>query len=204
MVKLVCIVEGDGDVEALPVLLRRIRDEYQRFDVVIERPLRSPRDRFLNRPEEMSRMLAFAAGRAGPDGCILVLLDADDDCVAELVARYQADVTRLAGATDCGLVFAKSEFESWFVAGVESLHGFHRIPDGLSAPVNPEDIRDAKGWLRRNMEGQGVYSETVDQPAFAARFDWRLARRRSASMDKLCRELARLLGIDELATMNAA
>lgn len=123
------------------MLLRRIRDEYQRFDVVIERPLRSPRDRFLNRPEEMSRMLAFAAGRAGPDGCILVLLDADDDCVAELVARYHADVTRLAGATDCGLVFAKSEFESWFIAGVESLHGFHRIPDGLSAPVNPEDVR---------------------------------------------------------------
>ena len=61
MVKLVCIVEGDGDVEALPVLLRRISAEYQRFDVVIERPLRSPRDRFLNRPEEMSRMLAFAA-----------------------------------------------------------------------------------------------------------------------------------------------
>ena len=149
-------------------------------------------------------MLAFAAARAGSVGCILVLLDADDDCGAELVARYQADVKRLAGATDCGLVFAKSEFESWFIARVESLHGFHRIPDDLSAPVNPEDIRNAKGWLRGNMEGQGVYSKTVDQPAFAAKFDWRLARTRSASMDKLCRELARLLGIDELATMNAA
>lgn len=145
MVKLACIVEGDGDVEALPVLLRRITEEYQRFDVVIERPLRSPRDRFLNRPEEMSRMLAFAAARAGPQGCILVLLDANGDCIAELVARHQAEVTRFAGATGCGLVFAKSEFESWFIAGVESLHGFHRIPDDLSAPVNPEDIRNAKG-----------------------------------------------------------
>jgi hypothetical protein len=58
---------------------------------------------------------------------------------------------------------------------------------------NPESIRDAKGFLTRNMPGSRAYSETADQPALAAVFDIQTARSRSDSFDKCCREVRRLL-----------
>ena len=45
------------------------------------------------------------------------------------------------------------------------------------------------GWLRLNT----TYSETLDQPALAAQFDWETARERAPSLDKLCRVVIRLL-----------
>jgi hypothetical protein len=39
-----------------------------------------------------------------------------------------------------------------------------------------------------------AYSETLDQPALAAIFDFGIARLRSDSLDKLCRDVTALLG----------
>ena len=203
MITLVCVVEGDGEVEALPVLLRRIVQDSGRFDIDLPRPLRTPRDRFLRRQDEMRKMLGYAALKAGPAGAVLVLLDADDDCIADVVAQHKPRIDEAAAGTNCALVLAKSEFEAWFVAAAESLRGYRSIAADAQCPPDAEAIRDAKGWLRRHMTRPGAaYSETVDQPAFANKFDWRLARRRSPSLDKLCRELARLLSIDALAVMS--
>ena len=79
------IVEGDGEVAALPVLLRRLnawRTPSTAIDIL--HPIRVRRDRFLNREREFRRHLLLAAGKCGDDGWIIVLLDADDDCPAEL------------------------------------------------------------------------------------------------------------------------
>lgn len=196
MRRLICIVEGDGEVEALPVLLRRMLVASERFDIEIPRPLRTRRDRFLRRDEEMKKMLGYAALQARAGGCILVLLDADNDCIAELVARHKTQIDTLAAGVACSLIVAKSEFESWFIAAAESLRGYRNLPEDLQCPADPEAIRDAKGWLRQRMTQPGAaYSETIDQPAFAHQFDWRKARTRSPSLDKLCRDVARLLDI---------
>jgi hypothetical protein len=74
------------------------------------------------------------------------------------------------------------EYEGWFLAASESLE--------LPACENPEAIRDAKGWIKRAI---GAYSPTVDQAGMTARFDLAAARERSDSLDKLCRDVARLL-----------
>ncbi len=79
-----CIVEGHGEVEAVPILIRRI---VERIDpslfVRIQRPLRITRSQLL-RPRELERAIELAARQVGPQGGILVLIDSDDDCPAEL------------------------------------------------------------------------------------------------------------------------
>ena len=39
--KLIAIVEGEGDVNAVPILLRRILWELGRYDVEVQSPIRS-------------------------------------------------------------------------------------------------------------------------------------------------------------------
>jgi hypothetical protein len=90
------------------------------------------------------------------------------------------------------VVLAKFEFEAWFLAAAESLQNFRSLSPAVAAPSDPESIRGAKEWLGASMRGTGGYRETVDQPAFAAKFDLEQARA-APSFDKCYRELTRLL-----------
>lgn len=54
---------------------------------------------------------------------------------------------------------------------------------------DPEQVRDAKGWLARHMPRR--YHETVDQPALTACFDLQAART-AASFERFIRKLAML------------
>ena len=83
--KIAAIVEGHGEVASLPILLRRIAQwrTPARYSEVL-RPILVKRNQFLNREQEFHRYLQLAAGKAGDEGCVLILLDADDDCPAQL------------------------------------------------------------------------------------------------------------------------
>ena len=69
----------------------------------------------------MERAVAFAAGRAGSHGGILVLLDADDDCPAELASRLLRRARQSRPDRPIRVVLAKAEYESWFLAAAASL-----------------------------------------------------------------------------------
>lgn len=127
-------------------------------------PIRVHRDRFLRREEEFRKQLLLAAAKCGEQGWILVVLDADDDCPATLAADVYQRAKQHVPHRRLSVVLAKREYEAWFIAAARSLDGRRgfRCPD--EAPVDAETPRDAKGWLRRNMES-GTYSEVLDQPA---------------------------------------
>lgn len=186
---LVCIVEGDGEVAALPVLLRRIAAELG-VPVRVPPPIRQPRGRLV-READLRRAIQLAAKRAGPEDGILLLLDADDDCPASLapqllgIARGERPDRRIA------VVLAEREFEAWFLGAVASLVRQGRLHRDSEPPVDPERVRDAKGWLGRAMGSR--YSEVLDQPSFAQLFDMAAARSACASFDKLWREVGGLL-----------
>lgn len=91
------------------------------------------------------------------------------------------------------VVIAKSEFEGWFLAAAASLRGRRELPLDLEPPAQPEEVRGAKEWLSRHMEGSTTYSETIDQPAMAAFIDLDAARSNSPSFDNCWREIAGLL-----------
>lgn len=182
-----CIVEGQGDEAALPVLLRRIDP-----NLVIARPVRVQRGKFTQKAE-VQRAVRLALAKSGDNARVLIVLDADDDCVKDLAASLHAWASELITGDDrVAVVVANREFEAWFLAGADSLRGVREIGDDSAPPDDPEGIRDAKRWLTEQMAGTRAYRETVDQPALAARVDIASARERSRSLDKLCREVERL------------
>lgn len=185
-----CIVEGHGEVEAFPILLRRLASDLApSCQVNVLRPMRIPRGSLVKQGE-IERAVEFLARRVGDGGAVIVLMDADDDCPAEIGPRLLARVRAARDDRGLSVVVANREFEAWFLAAAVSLQGARGLPGILVPPQDPETIRDAKGWLSERMGAP--YREVLDQPALAARFD--LAAARSApSFDKLVRDFEALL-----------
>ena len=189
---IVPIVEGHGEVQAVPILIRRIAaDLGHGFAVRIERLIRTPRSKLV-RPGDLERAVELAARRAGTDGGVLVLIDSDGEppCILGPTLLQRAQGVR--PAMPLGLVLAHREYEAWFLAAIESLRGFYGLPADLQPPPDPEGMRGAKEWLMRHMPKGVTYSETQDQPAFTAQFDLGVARR-AGSFDKCYREIVKLL-----------
>lgn len=185
--KVATIVEGDGEVLALPILLRRLvgwRSPEHQPDILM--PIRVRRDRFINKSEECERHFKLAAAKCGLGGWVLVVLDADDDCPAQLATELIARAQSWIPHRRVSIVLAKREFEAWFIAAAQSLDGFRGFVS-REERTDPELPRDAKGWIKERIAGNR-YGETTDQPAFAARFDLQQAFDGSRSFRKLCSE----------------
>jgi hypothetical protein len=182
--RLVLLVEGQGDVEAAPVLVDRLLREYDAaepvFDIIYldQKPLRvgefakirrNRTQRGVHDFAEWRRLLQVAmTTRKNVGGCIL-LLDGDSPvqleekpfCAAR-AARILAAEAKKVGAGACfslAVVFACMEFESWLIAGIESLQDRLFANDrrgvgklAIPIPRDPETApRDAKGWFRKVM-----------------------------------------------------
>jgi hypothetical protein len=80
----------------------------------------------------------------GPSGGILVLLDADDDCPAELAPALLNRARSARPDRRVSVVLAKREFEAWFLASAQSLAGRFSSPADMEAPDDPEGVRGAK------------------------------------------------------------
>ena len=185
------IVEGHSEVQSVPVLLRRLLAEQGQHQVRVAKPVRVGRYKVV-RPGELERAIELARRTRENCDAILVVLDADDDCPAKLAPTLLERAMTASACIPVSVVLAKSEFESWFLGGLESLRGVRGVDTTAVSPDNPEDIRDAKGHLSHQMIGGRTYVEVDDQPAMAARLDLQLARQRCPSFDKLVRDIATL------------
>lgn len=190
---LTCVVEGHGEVEALPVLLRRILLRIApEVSPEIPSPIRVNRGTML-KSGQLERYVDFAGRRGEGRAAVLVLVDADDDCAASTGPALLARAQSARPASAVALVLAVKEFEAWFLAAARSLRGRRGLALDLEPPAQPEDVRDAKGWLQRRRTDGLAYGPTVDQPALAAVMDLDEARAGAPSFDKLWREVERLL-----------
>ena len=188
------IVEGHGEMQALPVLLRKIAGE--RFGIwnpPLLTPGRYPASQLLRCEESVwvpGPGLIKAAGHARNEGAtaLLVLLDADDFCVK---TASEAVGPALAGATGfdaARIVFAVREYEAWLLASAETLQ------DGaLVYPNDPEQPRDAKGALERHLGLPFPYNARTEQPAFSAKINLSLCHERSRSFRQLTKDFKELL-----------
>lgn len=193
MAKMACIVEGHGEVHAVPILVRRIAQEFDPgFVVEVLPPLRVSRSRLVKKDGELERSVELAARKTGGRGAILLLLDSDDDCPAEQGPQMLSRARQQRSDLPVAVVLAKREFEAWFLAAAESLVGHRGLRSDLVAPPDPESVRGAKEWLTSKMSRGSRYGEVLDQPALTAVFDL-VAARRSDSFDKCYREIWRLL-----------
>ena len=185
------VVEGHGDVEAFPVLLRRFTAVAESWDVGIGTPIRQTRGLLVNQ-ESLVRAVRIAI-RQPACRAILVLLDGDDDCPAELGSRIKGWAEMEAGGRPCEVVIAHREYEAWFLAAIESLRGQRGIREDASVHAAPEQPRDAKGRLEERMIEGRSYLETTDQPALSELFSLGHAHQRSRSFRKLTKSFAILL-----------
>lgn len=190
------IVEGDGEVKALPIILRRLHAlDGPAEHVEVLAPIRVHKDRFLNREEEFRRHLLLAAAKCGGDGWILIVLDADDDCPVKLAEGVRQRAQAYVPHRSLAVVIPKREFEAWFIAAAPSLHGVRGFAHDARDRIDAETPRDAKGWIKERMASRS-YGETTDQPAFAARFDLDQAAANSRSFRKMRDEWRRQFGLD--------
>lgn len=161
------------------------------FDLPVAPPFRVKRQRVVRAGELERSIVQAERSRAGASS-ILVLLDADDDCPADLSQKL---LDRARSRTDLPVrvVFPKVEVEAWILAGVESVRGVRGIRADAEPPPNPEDVSDAKGALTRRMDGGRGYVATDDLPALLDGLDLALAEMRSPSFAKFARDLQSLI-----------
>ena len=107
------VVEGNGEVQAVPVLLRRIVQELApaRSPVVLK-PIRVPRSRFI-KEGVLEAYVGLAAQRVGVGGGILILLGANGACPARLGPALLARARRARPDRRIEAVLAKCEYEAW-------------------------------------------------------------------------------------------
>lgn len=191
-VTIASIVEGDGEIRALPKLLFRLAKQFSVMDLRVPPPMRVPRGRLVA-VGGIERAVSAAGQRVDTAGGILVLLDADDDCPAKLAPVLLQRAHAARPDLPASVVLANREFEAWFLAAAASLAGKHGFPADLSAPADPERIRAAKEWLTRHRTDGRPYRPTVDQAPLVSAFNMDHARSGSPSFDKFCREAQSLL-----------
>jgi hypothetical protein len=165
------IVEGHGEVEAVPLLIRRIFGEF-RTDVypIVNPPSRVKAGSFINDTEYFNKYVALAAAKAAQgDGSVLILLDCEDDCPGLLGPRLLADAQAVRADISYTVVLAYREYETWFLAAATSLRGCAGLPDQLTPPTNPESVRGAKEWLGQHMPNS--YDPIIHQVKMTAHFD---------------------------------
>ena len=189
------VIEGHGERTALPKLIYRIAREHAVWNLDVPEPWRLNRGSLVA-VGGLEKAVQGAALRVKSSGGVLVLIDADDDCPAQLGPDLLARARQARPNIPVRVVLAKREFESWFLAAAPSLVGQCGLGE-VEVPADPEQIRGAKEWLTIRRTDGGKYSPTVDQAALASRFDMKLARAGSPSFDKFCREIELLLGVDQ-------
>ena len=199
-----CIVEGYGEVEAVPRLIHRVAENhysancYSELVIVTPPPIRVRRNQVV-KEGELERKVEYVARQVGKPGAIFIILDSDDECPAELGPALLHRAAQVRGDLPIAVVLAKREFEAWFLAAAESLRGRGGLRNDIYSPVDPEAISDAKGWLDQRMEDNGSYSETTDQLVLTRYFDLEKARQ-TDSFDKCYRDIVWLL--EELQKAN--
>jgi hypothetical protein len=189
------IVEGHGEVEALPALLHRIAHTTAFKGVLhVNPPIRVKSGSFLKDDDYFRKQVTLATAKAAQvAGSVLILLDCEDSCPAilgpDLLRRAQA----VRPNVDIFVVLAYREFETWFIAGLRSLRGRRGLPQDLDPPDIAEGIRDAKGWLAHRMNV--AYDPVIHQLEFTRAFDIEQARS-NRSFGRLCRLVQAFLEVN--------
>jgi hypothetical protein len=195
MKRIVLFVEGEGEAEAVPKLVKRLLTEQNAWGAVSldEDTFRVGHVNKLvkGKYHEWKRKLAASSRRRNVGG-VLLLLDGDVDevegkafCAGDVAKLLACEALAVGGGVkfSVAVVFAMQEYESWLIAGVESFAG-KRLPDGrliakdAKAPQGDleKSPRGAKEWLSAVVEGG--YKATLDQAALTDIVDLGAVRRR--------------------------
>jgi hypothetical protein len=186
------IVEGHGEYEAVPSLLHRIAEKCgSSTPLKINPPIRVKSGSFFHDEAYFNKYIAMASAKAAQErGAVLILMDCEDDCPAELGPKILEKAKGQRSDIHFIVALAYREFETWFIAAAESFKGSYGFPADLSAPSNFESFRDAKGWLSSRMSVN--YDPVIHQVKFTRLLDIDLAKN-SHSFNRLYSKISSAL-----------
>jgi hypothetical protein len=214
MYKIQPIVEGPGDVQSVPILLRRILGEAlgnQQWQVL--RPINTEGCGNMTRPGGIERFVLRAQKEPG---CNAVTVIIDRDAVEKLPngqrlpnncsptfarwfsQRIQATVPRIPVV----VIVAHTEYEAWFLASIETIAGRRNngLP-GLSRNTHydgdPENHPDPKAWINARLSRGYRYSETRDQENLTKFIDLQIVHRRSRSFRRLIHAVEEIIALTQ-------
>ena len=196
------IVEGAGEVTAFRTLIYRIAETWGATTYpIIGKIWRVPKSTIVNTPGALESQAQKAISRAESSAHLpnetraklIILIDADDDCPADLGPRLRERLIARFPDNPISVSIANREYETWFIASLETIAEPAGINPATPAPPNVESIRGAKEWLSRRLPSGYPYKPTLHQAALSSAVDVPLARLRSQSFDRFCREVERLL-----------
>lgn len=190
--RLLPVVEGDGDILAVPELIRRVLYDCGCFDVTIERPHKRG-----DLPTVLGRFDNFFQ-TALLEACpILWVLDYDCHACNDQLAHVNQLTKRahaLARGTAFEFVFMVQEYETLFLADHETTRrALGDIPPEHAFPTDAEAIRDAKGWISSARPKGSAYKPTLHQQKPTSQVDLHRLRARSQSFIRFESAVHRLL-----------
>lgn len=182
MKSIVLCVKGDGEVEAMPVLLKKVLTSQGLSNTVGVDPASPFRVGgffgLMAKGFEPWKNKVRAAMKRKHAGGVLLILDSDvltdkqsrTSCPIEAARQLVQAASTVGAGTQFPLavVFAKQEFESWFISAFDQLAG-KQLPDGrhvrttpIDPPSDPEVApKTAKAWLSKHIDCG--YKPTRDQ-----------------------------------------
>ena len=160
--KLLPIVEGHGDLRAVPILIKRILQERKIYDVqVLAAHRRGEYPSIITNFENLYRA-ALKEGAA-----ILWVMDFDCKtciCPDEEASKLYLRADAIRPSWPFKVAFIVKEYESLFLADEHATRTvLDRITPKTTFPANPESIRGAKEWLSTAQPKGYAYKETLHQ-----------------------------------------
>lgn len=190
-IRLGVIVEGDGELSAIPHLFRRMRKTYlpevlTSVDDIVPLPSGS-----IRKADELVRALELQSRRIGRSARFFVLFDGDQkhadgsyDCPATIGPALLAAVGTAHSDLALSVVLAKYEYEAWFLAAQDSLVECGLLTErAIEDPADCEQFRGAKELIR--MADGRRYKPTLNQAELTQSFDLHAAFAHSRSFRKI-------------------
>lgn len=198
--KIVPIVEGDGEVSAVPLLLRRYLGEVkQRYDIQVAPSKNAHGKHNLLKEEGLERFLKYAQAERDVLGIILII-DTDELCAKELAFHLSARSQKLNLKYPVVIVCAQCEYEAWFLASLDTVKSQVGIDTETEFLTPVEELRNVKGWISSQMPAGKVYKETEDQPAMTSQMKFDLVRAKSRSFRRFEHAIDELLSLEDQET----
>ena len=187
------IVEGHGEIPAVPILIRNILAAQGIHDVQS-----LPAWRYGGYPSVAKKFDGIFLAAIKENAPILWVMDFDSkdyDCPVKEAQHLLAKAEALRSGWPIKIAFLVKEYETLFLIDEAATRKvFPDIPAKTAFPANPKNIRGAKEWLSKARPSLGsAYKETVHQVKITAHLDLVLLRARSpdfAHLERAVLELA--------------
>lgn len=190
MFRLVPIVEGKGEIEATPLLIRKVLHEHlMAYDIDVRKAISANGRGQLTREDGVERFVKLAIRHEACDG-VLILLDSDSDCAVNLARGLADRIRSMNFSIPTSIAVACREYEAWFLASLDTLcgrliGGRPGIPAGTVFEGDVDAARNPKGWLERHFPEGRAYKETQDMASLTERLDLEQVLSRSRSFNRL-------------------